>query len=82
MTVFAKKFAATRGKLLYLVTGQENGKPVWYYLQVEKTKLALFKQALKAERISLEQYGRILCSGWGSTPPSMTVEELAALMDG
>jgi hypothetical protein len=66
---FADKLEVSRKELIWLVTGTDMGKPCWYYVQVEKSKLELFKGMAKTPQIPLLDYGKILYSGWGSQPP-------------
>jgi hypothetical protein len=65
---FVDKLQSSRGKLVYLVTGVDTGKPAWYYVQVKKAKLQLFKSRNK-DGSDLTDYGTILYSGWGTEPP-------------
>ena len=54
---------------VYLVKGDDKGKPAWYYVLVDKKKVNPFKVQLAAEMMDLEEYGHILCSGYGQDPP-------------
>ena len=65
---FAAKLQSSRSDLVWLVTGFDGGLPAWYYVQVEKTKLHLFK-ARNKDSANLTDYGTILYSGWGTEPP-------------
>ncbi len=77
---FAEKLAASRGELVYLVTGNDRGKRAWYYLRVEKLKLPLFLKRLKNqnETFPLLDFGEIVLSGWGERPPPEAVEKINA----
>jgi hypothetical protein len=65
---FVDKLQSSRTELVWLVTGFDGGKPAWHYVQVEKTKLAMFK-ARNKDGSNLTDYGTILYSGWGVEPP-------------
>ncbi len=67
---FIDKIKTSSGDLVYLVRGDNNGKAVWHYLQVEnKAKLPLFLQNIKSDHIDVADYGTVLYSGWGENPP-------------
>ena len=55
----------------FLVTGgrDEKALEVWHYVRIPLAKLAGFKEAISAGKISFKEFGEILISGYG-TPPS------------
>ena len=59
---------------VYLVRGEERGRPAWYYILVEKEKVQEFKAQLDAETIDLSKFGKILNSGFGEDPPKQVKE--------
>jgi hypothetical protein len=66
---FVAKLQSSRSELVWLVKAGDQGRPCWYYVQVEKAKLELFKARLKGGPFPLTEYGVILYSGWGKEPP-------------
>lgn len=54
---------------MFLSCGTNKGRPTWHYIKVEKNKLPLFKKALEKDSIELADFGEILFSGWGESPP-------------
>jgi len=54
---------------LFLVKGQNEGSDAWYYILVDKLKLALYEKDVDGDFIKLGKYGQILYSGWGEEPP-------------
>ncbi|MEM7617109.1 MAG: hypothetical protein AAF195_01870 [Pseudomonadota bacterium] len=64
-----------RVELLYLIKGQDNDRPVWYYLEVDKKKVNLLKETIKKHgahangKINLSNYGKLIKCGWGEEPP-------------
>jgi len=69
-TTFQSKLVSDKNELVYLVTATANGKPAWYYVQVDEPKHKAFQKQMEAGTLDLAQYGKILYSGWGATPPS------------
>lgn len=68
-----------RSELVYLVRGTSNGQRMWTYLLVEPLKLPVFKGRLSNPNgsMNLEEFGRILYSGWGENPPAAIKEQIA-----
>jgi hypothetical protein len=66
---FVAKLQSSRNELVWLVKAGHDDKPCWYYLQLEKSKVELFKARLKGAPFPLTDYGAILYSGWGEEPP-------------
>ncbi len=54
---------------MFLSHGTHNGRTNWHYIKVDKMKLPLFKKALEKDSIELADFGEILFSGWGESPP-------------
>lgn len=61
---------------IYLVKGVDAGRNAWYYVLVEKLKIQLFLKALNDDIIHLENYGKILYSGYGDEPPTHITDAL------
>jgi hypothetical protein len=66
---FTAKVQSSRNELIWRVTGKDKGRDCWYYIQLEKSKLEMFKAKLKTDSFELTDYGKILYSGWGAEPP-------------
>ena len=56
------------GNFLYLVRGEDKGKPAWHYVLVDKEKEDDFKTKVATGTIDVAKYGKIICSGWGKNP--------------
>lgn len=54
---------------VYLVKGKRGAESVWCYLSVPARKTALLEKALGAESLDTKQFGTIIFSGTGETPP-------------
>lgn len=66
---FVDKITKSRDHLLRLVTGKNDGHDAWWYIRVKHNLFEKYKIAVKAEEIDLADYGEVLFSGWGKTPP-------------
>lgn len=67
---FLQKVEATRSGNIFLVTGgrDKNGYDAWYYVQVEPIKISLFQKSIQSGSIKLDEFGKILESGFGKMP--------------
>jgi len=63
---------------VYTVRGKDKGKDAWYYVLVDNGKKEQFKTALECDRINLEKYGIIVCSGFGEKPPDHIEKKVIA----
>ena len=54
---------------IYLVRGEDRGKPAWHYVQVEKVLLPLFLRRTNGGDLDVADFGLVLKSGWGKDPP-------------
>ena len=71
-----------KNKLLYLVRGEDEGRPAWYYLLVkDRTRLMMLQSRHQRgeTHIALEEYGNIVASGWGNHPPDHVRAEMETL---
>lgn len=55
---------------VFLTQGKFLGVYTWHYVKVDLLKLPLFQKAIKSGTLDVSQYGEILFSGWGVTPPA------------
>jgi hypothetical protein len=62
---------------IYIVRGKDAGRDAWYYVLVESRKILSFLAALNDDNdiIHLENYGQILESGYGNTPPACVTKK-------
>ena len=63
---------------IYSVRGEDRGKSAWYYVLLvddDETK-DRFKEALSAETINLENYGKVIFSRFGTDPPNEVLEKI------
>lgn len=68
----AKKLCCSKGnKRMYLVNGVEScGRTAWYYVELDGLKEAIFtKKCTTDKNLNINEYGKIVASGWGDTPP-------------
>ena len=79
MPNFTKIIQEAKLGLVWLLCGEQDGRPYWHYLEVEKGKLEMFKMRLKKGDIELKDYGRIIFSGWGAEPPEAIKEQVKAM---
>ncbi|XP_013402461.1 ankyrin-3-like [Lingula anatina] len=64
-----KRGNLNEGSLVYLVRGNDKERPAWHYVLVKRKLLADFLVKIKGKMIELEDYGKVLSSGWGEDPP-------------
>ena len=66
-----RHIASARASQLYLVHGEDDGQPAWYYVEVDKMKLPIFLRLCekKTARLPLPNYGKVVAYGWGTEPP-------------
>ena len=62
--------------LVYLVRGEDRGRPAWYYVVLDEEKLDDFKAKVVTGTINVANYGRVLKSGWGKDPPEDIVRKI------
>ena len=68
-TNFIKKIESDISNL-FLVNSQEEGMDCWHYIIADKKKIPILKEKIKRgpEIIDLNNYGKIVRSGWGKQP--------------
>ena len=68
---FANLVTTTRSGNMFLVSGGKDkyGREAWYFISVEPFKASIFQKEIKKGKINLLDYGTILESGFGKTPP-------------
>lgn len=76
MVSFTEKLKESQSDLVYLVTGEHEGRPLWHYVQVEKIKKPFFLKAVESPFIELSEFGEVLYSGWGKEPPQSIKDDI------
>ncbi len=61
---------------LYFVRGKDRGRPAWHYVMGEKPLLGLFLKRSKGGMLDVADFGTVLKSGWGVSPPESVVKEM------
>ena len=68
----------SRGDLCYKVSGKDStGKTAWYFILVDKDKKEAFLKKKAGDRYNLEDYGKIIVSGYGEEVPDDVKEMLS-----
>lgn len=75
---FASRVDCSRGDLVYLVRGKDQGRQAWYYVHVDRPKLNRFLVRIGGGSLNLEDYGKVLYKGWGNDPPGEIVAQVHA----
>lgn len=77
---FTAKILSANTHLVALVTGKDyTGEKAWWYIRLYPGKEKLFNIVLeKGEGTELTNYGEILKSGYGNTPPQEIHDEILA----
>lgn len=75
---FTQKVIGSRGHLLYTLKGTdaESGRKAYWFLMVDPHKLNKFEKALEEGTFNLEDYGKIIDSGFGEEIPDFVKERL------
>lgn len=76
---FLHKVNSGKSNQVFLMRGNNNGHPAWYYLMVDKLKLMLLQRDIKlsgSKAINLEKYGQIIHHGWGHEPLENLVQKI------
>lgn len=73
---FADRSKHNLSKYIYLVTGQDKGRDAWHYVLVDPPKLQVFRAKTQGGSLDVADYGKVLYSGWGKTPPEDIKEKI------
>lgn len=75
---FTNQVIGSRGHLLYTLKGTdaESGRKAWWFLLVDQEKLNKFEAALKIGTFNLEDFGKIIESGFGEEVPQTVKDRL------
>lgn len=66
----------SRGDLCYKVTGKDiTGRNAWYFVLVDKDRKEAFLKHKSGDSYNLEDYGKIIISGYGDSVP-LDVQEM------
>ena len=56
---------------VFLVRGKDSsGRQAWYYVRVPRTRAAIFERKESSDSLNLNDWGQILLSGFGDSPPA------------
>ena len=67
---FVSSLFASRPDCIFLVKGKDTtNRQAWYYVTVDKSKKDTFESLQGAQSLNLNDYGKILYSGYGDEPP-------------
>lgn len=76
---FVNKIRASRVDSLFLVNAIDQERECWFYMEVEKSKIPLFeKKVTEFAAMDLEEWGRVIISGWGHVPPQKVQDKIKA----
>lgn len=74
---FVDQVRNSKGELVYLVRGKDQGRPAWHYVHVrDKQTLPLFLKQVDTGTVDVSQFGEVLYSGWGQDPPEDIVKKI------
>lgn len=72
----------SRGDLCYKVTGKDiTGEIAWYFILIDKDKKEAFLKHEEGDSYNLEDYGKIIVSGYGTEVPEDVIEMLKEKYD-
>ena len=68
---FAAKIETEKNDNIFLVTGGKDNKGIdaWYYVRVDSVRTNKFLKSVETGRVNFDDFGIILESGYGETPP-------------
>lgn len=61
---------------IYLVRGNNRGKPAWHYVLVDRHLLGLFLKKTQGGHVDVADFGTVLRSGSGQNPPAGTIDQI------
>jgi len=68
---------AKRVDNLFLINASDNLRDCWFYLEVKPEKTVIFERHITAgTNVNLEDWGRVIISGWGAEPPLKVREKI------
>lgn len=74
---FMDHLISTRGDMCYKVVGRDiTGEIAWYYVLVDKDKKDAFLKHKPGDSYNIEDYGKIITSGYGEEVPEDVQEML------
>lgn len=74
---FIERFKQTEKSGIYLLNGRDQNKNCWYYVDVDKLKLSIFKAKVEnKETINIDEFGKVIVSGWGVEPAQIVKNKI------
>lgn len=70
------RILSSNGSLVQVVTGFDRGESAWHCVLVNKSQFKDFQESMNDNNASVDEYARVLCSGWGDFPPETVLKEL------
>lgn len=68
---FVSSLFASRPDCIFLVKGKDTtNRQAWYYVLVDKSKKDMFENIQGTQSLNLNDYGKIIFSGYGDEPPA------------
>ena len=72
-----KDYKLSSADLIYIVRGKDKEMEAWHYVLVrDKATLPIFLKKADGGPIDVSQYGEVLYSGWGKSPPEDVVNKV------
>ena len=68
-------------ELCFLVRGQDQNKNAWHYVLAERALLKIFREKTNGGAMDVAQYGRVIRSGWGTSPSKEIIDEVETTYD-
>lgn len=65
---------------VYTVRGKDRGRDAWHYVFVDNEKKKDFLEKAKTRKMDVEDFGKILYSGWGDGPPKKLIDQVDRMM--
>lgn len=78
MNSFIDLVKSRRTDNLYLVNAKDKSRSCWYYLELKPEKAILFERINADTQVNLDEWGKIIISGWGKEPPLKIRDKIKA----
>ena len=76
MSFTSKLISGNKHRLCYLKAIDATGRAAWYFVLLDKAKLAAFSQLDERAAYDINDYGKILESGYGADAPQEMLNEI------
>jgi hypothetical protein len=76
---YLTKVISSRGECFFKYLAKDHtGKDAWYFVMVDKPRVDAFSKIKAGQAINLGEYGKVIASGYGTTPPESAFEDIAS----